>query len=171
MQCPPAVQRTCHRCLAAPRSLGWRWGWCQMLSRPPRCDPLCAPLPRRSVQANARLDVLSPVLLRYAQDPQAADAAADQVPPNKAGSGSSAAPAEAASDKQQQQQQAEAVVQTGAAAQARLLPADLPDAFRQLLHQSVAFMQEQSSIGSEALVGLLWMFLYRPRAPLPPARV
>lgn len=43
----------------------------------------------------------------------------------------------------------------GTAALARLSPTELPDAAQQLLRQCVAFMQEQSSIGSEALVGML----------------
>lgn len=43
----------------------------------------------------------------------------------------------------------------GTAALARLSPAELPEAAQQLLQQCVAFMQEQSSIGSEALVGML----------------
>lgn len=48
----------------------------------------------------------------------------------------------------------------GAAALARLSPEGLPEPVQQLLHQSVAFMQEHSSIGSEALVrdrGVRWL--------------
>lgn len=41
------------------------------------------------------------------------------------------------------------------AAEARICPLDLPAAVQDLLHQSIAFMQEQSSVGSEALVSLI----------------
>lgn len=46
-------------------------------------------------------------------------------------------------------------ISAGTAALARLSPPELPGAAQQLLQQCVAFMQEQSSIGSEALVSLL----------------
>lgn len=46
-------------------------------------------------------------------------------------------------------------ISSESAARARMCPPKLPAAVQELLHQSVAFMQEQSSVGSEALVRLL----------------
>jgi hypothetical protein len=72
-----------------------------------------------------------------------------EQPASDAASGGAAASAGSGGSKQQPDGAA-----LGAAALARLTPTALPDDVQALLRQSVAFMQAQSSLGSEALVRL-----------------
>lgn len=141
------VQLTCHLCLALPTTLARPYSWRQMQSRSPRgYVPNVVLVHCGSIQQTSTASFL------VQEHP--ADAAPDQAATDKPNAGTDANPTLAAPANEQQAKQPSCV--PGSAAGARISPAELPDAVHHLLRQSVMFMQEQSSVGSESLVRLGW---------------